>query len=453
MILDLFSDMTPKLEDENASVALIGPETIYPTNRDGIFNIAAKPWLDGKRIDDKLGGKGSHLWRIHDGLYDLTNFISKHPGGDDVIEATEGIDITEAFEASHPINPRKLQAILNKYFVRKIEEPRTSRFTFKDDGFYRTLKRKAEPILKSVGTGPSLSITLLQDSLTVLFLSTLILAAMTESFFISISSGIFLGMVLSLSHNFFHQKPSWRMYIWDLSLLSSRDWRITHAFSHHLYTSTYYDLELASWEPLAVFTPSLPKTVVQKCLAPIYIPFLYSLVTLLEYIRKICLILSGIERFHFENSFPIIELLMFWITNGDFYMSLKCWVVIHMCSSFWLAFLPQISTHRHPELYHAGDLPSQATIRNNLDWGVYQLDTGFDVTGKSDHFIMKVTTFGDHRLHHLFPTVDHSKLCHLYPVVEETCKQFGVPFETRSAWNMLKGHFSVMWKTTSRSSG
>ena len=442
--------MTPRLKEGNDVPSNIGLETFYPSNRDGILAKAAIPWLDGKRKDDDIGGKERHLWRVHDSLYDLRDFIKSHPGGKDVIESTEGIDITEAFEASHPINPRKLNAILKKYFVRKIDRPRISRYTFKDDGFYRTLKRKAEPILKEVGTGPSLSITLLQDSLLFLFLSTMVLSGLTNSLLITIFSGIFLGMVFSLSHNFFHQKPTWRMYVWDLSLLSSRDWRITHAFSHHLYTSTFYDVELAGWEPLAVFIPATKKNLIHKTLAPIYIPIIYALVTVLEYIKKLALILSGVERLHIENLFPIAELVIIWMVNGDAYSAIKSWIIIHICSSLWLALLPQIGTHRHPELYHPGDLPNEATLKNDMDWGVYQLDTGYDVTGKSDNFIIKMTTFGDHRLHHLFPTVDHSKLCYLYPVVEETCKEFGVPFETKSAWDMFSGHFSVMWKTNPR---
>ena len=411
---------------------------------------AAGPWLHGKRKDDNIGGKQGHLWRIHDGLYDLRGFIKTHPGGEDVIESTEGIDITEAFEASHPTNPKKLHAILKKYLVKTTDQPRISRFTFKDDGFYRTLKRKAEPILKRVGTGPSLSITSLQDSLLILFLSSMVVSGITDNLFITILSGVFLGMVFSLSHNFFHQKPSWRMYVWDLSLLSSRDWRITHAFSHHLYTSTFYDVELAGWEPFAVFIPATAKNTIQKVLAPFYIPILYALVTVIEFVKKYVLVLMGIEQLYPENLFPIIELIIIWMVNGNLYTSIKCWFIIHMCSSIWLALLPQIGTHRHPDLYHPGDLPNDATVKNDMDWGVYQLDTGYDVTGKSDNFIMKMTTFGDHRLHHLFPTVDHSKLCHLYPVVEETCKEFGVPFETKSAWEMLSGHFSVLWKSTPR---
>lgn len=37
---------------------------------------------------------------------------------------------------------------------------------------------------------------------------------------------------------------------------------------------------------------------------------------------------------------------------------------------------------------------------------------------------MVLTSFGDHCLHHLFPTLDHGILPQLYPVFFETCREF-----------------------------
>lgn len=42
-------------------------------------------WLDGKRLDDNAEG----LWRVHDKLYDLTNFVARHPGGPEWLQLTE----------------------------------------------------------------------------------------------------------------------------------------------------------------------------------------------------------------------------------------------------------------------------------------------------------------------------------------------------------------------------
>lgn len=57
-------------------------------------------------------------------------------------------DITEAFEASHIVNVNKVETILAKYYVKDADHPRNSPYTFNEQGFYKTLKRRAEPILK-----------------------------------------------------------------------------------------------------------------------------------------------------------------------------------------------------------------------------------------------------------------------------------------------------------------
>ena len=78
----------------------------------------------------------------------MFNFILKHPGGKFFIESTEGTDITEAFESGHVVDSGKVEAVLQKYLVRVAETPRNSDFTFHENGFYRTLKRRVTPILK-----------------------------------------------------------------------------------------------------------------------------------------------------------------------------------------------------------------------------------------------------------------------------------------------------------------
>ena len=96
--------------------------------------------MRGKRADD---GIPKHLWRIHDDLYDLKGFT--HPGGAHWLSLTRGTDITELFE-SHHINPVVHKMLSNFRFKRKPEDPplppRRSPFTFKEDGFYVTLRKK-----------------------------------------------------------------------------------------------------------------------------------------------------------------------------------------------------------------------------------------------------------------------------------------------------------------------
>lgn len=118
--------------------------------------------------------------------------------------------------------------------------------------------------------------------------------------------------------------------------------------------------------------------------------------------------------------------------------------------------------HHHPEIFHDGDTP-----REDRDWGLAQMDSVRDRPGisgvqahhKSDArgqlvvhisttssdsmltFFLSLTNFGHHVLHHLFPSVDSFRLLKLYPVLEQTLTEFGVPFETTSVLGTVKGQF------------
>lgn len=63
------------------------------------------------------------------------------------------------------------------------------------------------------------------------------------------------------------------------------------------------------------------------------------------------------------------------------------------------------------------------------------------------HFLV-LTNFGDHGMHHLFPTLDHGMLNYLYPVFNRTCKEFGVSLRVTSQWDMVRGQFLQLANTT-----
>lgn len=114
----------------------------FPSFRDSLKT--TRTWLGSKRRDDNAEG----LWRIHDELFDLINFIPKHPGGADWLQMTQGTDITELFETHHINGKAKL--LLSNFYVRDADKPRNSRLTFTDDGFYQSLKTKLADYLTVV---------------------------------------------------------------------------------------------------------------------------------------------------------------------------------------------------------------------------------------------------------------------------------------------------------------
>jgi hypothetical protein len=56
----------------------------YPTYRKEPIQYA-ELWMEGKKVDDNTGG----LWRVHDALYDFSDWIYKHPGGSDWLKLTK----------------------------------------------------------------------------------------------------------------------------------------------------------------------------------------------------------------------------------------------------------------------------------------------------------------------------------------------------------------------------
>lgn len=81
----------PPHSEAAASTLLVSSLGIKPPKTREIFS-NVYTWLEDKKDDD--GAEG--LWRIHDDLYDLSDFIRQHPGGEDwlVLTKVQGIELT-----------------------------------------------------------------------------------------------------------------------------------------------------------------------------------------------------------------------------------------------------------------------------------------------------------------------------------------------------------------------
>lgn len=77
--------------------------------------------------------------------------------------------------------------------------------------------------------------------------------------------------------------------------------------------------------------------------------------------------------------------------------------------------------------------------RDDLDWGIYSLDTIMDNSDLRKHHFLALTHFGHHALHHLLPTVDHGVLNELYPTLFETMAEFEVDLEAYPWYHHVYG--------------
>ncbi|PSN40733.1 Cytochrome b5-related protein [Blattella germanica] len=403
----------------------------YPSFRDDAYK-SPTLWIKGKQLDD--GAEG--LWRIHDELYDFSRWIKNHPGGSDWLDLTKGTDITEAFESHHiTLTPTHL---LKHFHVRSATTPRNSPYTFHENGFYRTLQKRVREHLKGKPPSVPLSSKLIIDFLCGSTLILAILAARYSSYFIGALSGYFLALTIIAAHNFFHQKDNFRMYYFDLSLMSSRDWRISHALSHHIYTNSVMDLELSLFEPVFQFLPDPAKPAWARYGPLFYAPLIYSIMYMVEFFTRIRLIRKGYkDSLTKEDLIPlIIPALMLIGSDSGFFSVILMWIWIILVSGFFFGSISLNGAHHHPEIFHDGDAP-----REDKDWGLAQLDAVRDRPAISSNSYLALTNFGHHGLHHMFPTCDHGNLPQFYPIFKKTCKEFGVHFPDHGIVELYKGQF------------
>ena len=87
--------------------------------------------------------------KIHSKYYDISKFKDLHPGGPKILESSEGIDATAAFESYHAFSDMtKINSIMKKYEIdedtlNEDQKIKTIESTFNKNGFYDVVKSRA----------------------------------------------------------------------------------------------------------------------------------------------------------------------------------------------------------------------------------------------------------------------------------------------------------------------
>ncbi|KAF5308056.1 hypothetical protein FQR65_LT06431 [Abscondita terminalis] len=397
-------------------------QKLYPSNSGksgltGVFSSTlTRNWLEMKRNADDLDG----LWRIHDNLYDVTEFIDEHPGGRFWLEETKGMDVTEAFETHH-LKTDPPEHLLQKYFVKKITKPRVSPYTFHEDGFYKTLKKNVRDVLKTL---PEESLNMSNVYTDLLLLTTFTFACLANSLscFFAILAGISGTFLIVASHNYVHQRDNIRMFYGNTVIITPGGLRVMHILSHHLFPNSQFDLQLTCLFPMLNMYPAKKSFLVK------YVFRLTAIISVFPFIFYMCGLDSIIEMVRYKRNYvsgmlPLtLPTAMFCFGNSSLMYTFLMWQLILILSSTVFGIIAYTTTHAHPNLYTEGDARRPA----ELDWGINQLDTVYDRKEIMGSHFMSLISFGDHALHHLFPTLDQKYLKHLYPILQETLKMFNI---------------------------
>jgi len=193
--------------------------------------------------------------------------------------------------------------------------------------------------------------------------------------------------------------------------------------------------------PAIDWFPYPDKHWVHKYLQPFYFQILFFLSAPVTYTSKAADLCKR-KRFPHpvEDLMPIYQLIVMLCLPSEVgpWTIFRMWIFMHCLAGYWGFFTRYaqqlqeeikmqtinslLGTHHDPSVYHPGDKP-----RESLDWGLHTMDS----TNDSDKSIFgglfgTTTLLGDHMMHHFFPTVDASRLQQLYPLLYETCHEFGL---------------------------
>eukprot|EP01125_Pyxidicula_operculata_P001858 TRINITY_DN1172_c2_g1_i1.p1 TRINITY_DN1172_c2_g1~~TRINITY_DN1172_c2_g1_i1.p1 ORF type:complete len:467 (+),score=39.87 TRINITY_DN1172_c2_g1_i1:90-1490(+) len=394
-------------------------------------------WLKGKQLGDNL--VDPKLWKIHGQYYDLSSF--EHPGGKEWLDLTRGTDCTEAFEVHH-IEIKKVSALLPKYLVKSIPTEEGTRFTFEPKGFYSVLREK---IAKKIGKnrGPTEEMKLATYIYVSLWSLSFLLTCITGHYLFAVIAGFLLGPIWGIGHNYLHQKETKLKYIFDLTLCNSYEWRLSHAISHHLYTNSQLDFEIEGLEPFAWYLSSAKRPLSPGILSMAYYQVFFALTIVMDYFTTFIVIpLKHPQSFRIEKLIPIVQLIFLTIGTRSLTTGVGLWFVMHSLNSFWL-LSTSFCVHHQPDSWHDGD----PHVRNR-DYGEHILASTRDHTYEpySLMYIMKSLLFwgylNEHTVHHLFPTIDHSRIASVREELFSTVKEFNLKCEVNYFPELYRG----IWK-------
>jgi fatty acid desaturase len=75
------------------------------------------------------------------------------------------------------------------------------------------------------------------------------------------------------------------------------------------------------------------------------------------------------------------------------------------------------------------------------------MQTAIERSGAKANLFMTLTTFGEHILHHMFPSIDHALLTQLNEVFLETCSEFKEEIKECSIFSAFWGQLKQLKRT------
>ena len=364
-----------------------------------------------------------YRYKIHDKIYDLTDFVKVHPGGIDIFNNLKpDVNITPMFYAYHK-NPKNILETLPKY-----EVPFTNDIIIQYDTNY-TYDKYCE--LKKIVYDE------IHEKKIPLYWSNKEIAY--NAFMLSVYLGIwgysfwnannlsYLWMLLlafdvvgfialvfhETSHNVGFKNQKINTFISSYiayPFLSVGEWKERHNYLHHSFTNTKYDADFDKNKLILRHSNSHTHYIHHK------LQYLYA---------SVLFILNGYNRtiilnIKIKDYAPLLGVLFVYYWFGMINA-----LVLFGSIGFGYTFIANLSHIQHECI--------QINTENKNDFLYNQVTS--TINYKTDNPIIRFICFSlDIQIeHHLFPNIPHSSLRQIHHVVRDYCDKTNIPYIEKSS--------------------
>ena len=264
-------------------------------------------------------------------------------------------------------------------------------------------------------------------------------------------AGIGLSIMHDANHGAYSKKP-WVNNLLGLSLNlvggHAVNWRVQHNVLHHTYTNVHDVDEDISPRGVLRMGPESKWRAMHR-FQHLYAWFFYGLMTLvwvlakdffrlLKYQREgllkkqkttparewTVMILTKITYFSYIFGLPMI------ILGLPFWQVLVGFLLMHYIAGFILAIIFQPAHVVEGTAYPEPD--AKGNLENN--WAIHQLHTTTNFGHRHRVFSWYVGGLNYQVEHHLFPNICHVHYRAIAPIVEQTAREFGLPYKSKETF-------------------
>jgi fatty acid desaturase len=376
-------------------------------------------------------------WIFEGKYYDLRKFYMIHPGGKMYLEKTTNTDITTLTHIHHNNVPR-IRQILQSYEIPNQPVNSHKSTTFDKGSFYDDLKTE---LIKNNILNRHLDTKF--NTLAVISLCTFIMvsgiACVYNSFPLIFISGILLSICGGFGHIYNHyNKYKWGELLFDLTGLSSVEWKIEHNIIHHVNVNNELDPYVTNFIPLFRFNQPYQQIITPFIFIKNILCFIVGTSSAILYVHFYNLLIRQ-KMFFPRYLLPELFLLYLYVINPV--NCLYVWFQIYVYGSFWFLATEGLPAHNNITNWE----------KKETDWVLHTMSSTSDLYPRANLFWKIISLFNNtHTIHHLFPLVNPLYTNIMYDILYEVCEKHGIPINNQNMgfYNYYTGFLEVLKQCT-----